>query len=169
MGFPHIKKRLLWVMLLGLMSPWLLPDYSAAEVRDWNRTDDPLYESIGLHGGMASGFGLSYKFPVKWWLYGQVTGGIWNTKENKRSNLGLEIQYILRQTGRDRIFLDAGSTYFYHKDNGQVKDHMNAGFGVGIERLYGERVSVQLQVDFIYQGNEESMMLFPQVGMYYYF
>jgi len=142
---------------------------ATAQPGDWNRIDDPMYESIGLHLGLSSGTGLSYKFPIQWWLYGQATGGIWNKRFDKRHNLGFELQYILRQSGRDRLFLGAGLGHYYHDDNGNIKDHVNTSFGVGVERLYWERAAVQLQVDFLIQSDDDSVILFPQAGIYYYF
>lgn len=160
----------LFVMILGFMSPWLLPGYATAEVRDWNQQEDPLFEAIGVHGGMSAGFGLSYKFPIQHWLYGQATGAIWNHKENKWHNLGIELEYILRQAGRDKLYLDAGIAYYYNKDEGgEAEKTFNSGFGVGLERLMGERWSTQLQLDFTYWDAEDSLMLFPQLGFYYYF
>jgi len=156
-------------LLLGAVILTTLTAGASAQDRDWNRIDDPMYEAIGLHLGLSSGAGLSYKFPIQWWLYGQATGGIWNKRHDKRHNLGFELQYILRQSGRDRVYLGAGIGHYYHNDNGRIKDHVNTGFGVGLERLYWERAAVQAEVDFLYQGDEDSVILFPQVGVYFYF
>lgn len=143
---------------------------ATAQVRDWNRVDDPLYEAIGLHMGLSGGFGLSYKFPIKWWLYGQVAGGIWNNKDDNRHNAGFSLQYILRQNGRDKIYLSAGLAHYYHKENDRTKDHINTGFGVGMERLLGERTAVQVEAVFTSRGDDEnSLMIFPQAGIHYYF
>ncbi|HPF36533.1 MAG TPA: hypothetical protein P5571_04255 [Candidatus Krumholzibacteria bacterium] len=160
-------RRVVTTLLIAL----LLPVLAAAQTRpgDWNRLDDPMYEAIGLHAGLSGGFGLSYKFPIQWWLYGQATGGIWNNKDDDRHNLGLELQYILRQDGRDRVFVAGSVGHYYHKQPGRTRDHLSAGFGVGIERLYWERAAVQVELDFLHQGDEDSVILFPQVGLYYYF
>ena len=91
-----------------------------AQVKDWNNDDsDPLLEAIGIHTGYSDGFGLSYKFPVKWWLYCQFTGGIWNTSDHQRNNLGLSVQYVLRQEGEMKIFVAASGAHFHHKDKHQ--------------------------------------------------
>ncbi len=147
----------------------VLPVFASAQDLDWNRVDDPMYEAIGLQLGLATGTGLSYKFPLKWWLYAQITGGIWNDSNDKRHNLGAELQYILRASGRDKLFLGAGLGHYYHKKPGRTLDHVNTMFGVGLERLYGERTAVQLEVDFLYQSNDDSVILFPQAGVYFYF
>lgn len=142
---------------------------ASAQTLDWNRVDDPMIEALGVHLGLSSGTGLSYKYPLQWWLYAQVTGGIWNSSEHKRHNLGLELQYVLRAQGRDKLFLGAGIGHYYHKSPDWTRDHVNTSFGVGLERLYGERTAVQLEVDFLYQGDEDSVILFPQAGVYFYF
>jgi len=159
-----VRSLLVVLLLLAAAST------AAAQVRDWNRVDDPLYEAIGLHMGLSGGFGLSYKFPIKWWLYGQVAGGIWNNKDDNRHNGGFSLQYILRQSGRDKLYLGAGLAHYYHKEKGRTKDHINMGFGVGLERLLGERTAVQVEAVFTSRGDDEnSLMIFPQAGIHYYF
>ncbi len=165
---------------VAVLAAWLLagPVVAAAADRDWNRTDDPLYESLGLHAGKIGGTGLAFKFPVRWWLYGQVAGGIWHTGDNKRHNAGLMFQYLLRQDRRVRFFVAAGLGYYYHSqrvevvggpDRWQRDDSWNTGFGVGGELLQGERWSIQLEADFTHQGDDGSIIVFPQAGVYYYF
>ncbi len=156
--------KLLFALLLFALAP-----QAGAQTLDWNRVDDPLVEAIGLNMGLASGFGLSYKFPIQWWLYAQVAGGIWNNKNDDRHNVGVSLQYILRQNGRDKIYLTACGAHFYHKESGVTKDHINLGFGVGGERLLGERTAVTVEAVFTDRGDEDSVMIFPQVGVHYYF
>ena len=38
-------RLIIFVMILGVMAPWLLPGYATAEVRDWNQLEDPLFET----------------------------------------------------------------------------------------------------------------------------
>jgi len=157
-------------LLIATVLLFTFASQAAAQTRDWNRVDDPLYEAIGLNMGLASGVGLSYKFPIKWWLYGQVAGGIWNNKDDNRHNVGFSLQYILRQNGRDKLFLSGGAAHYYHKEKGRTQDHVNTGFGVGMERLMGERTAIQVEAVFTYRGNAtESLMVFPQVGVHYFF
>ena len=168
----RVSKRLgavIFVMLMGFFVPTLLPAGAAAQGRDWNRMDDPLCEAIGVHAGLMSGTGLAYKFPVKWWLYGQVAGGIWNTDSDKRHNIGFEAQYILRQDSTYRLFLATGIGHYYHKDHGVTKDNLNTGFGVGLEHLRTDRISLQAELNFTYRGDEEDMRIYPQVGVFFYF
>ena len=158
------RTKLLFALLLICLAP-----QAGAQVLDWNRVDDPLVEAIGLNMGFASGFGLSYKFPVQWWLYAQVAGGIWNNKDDARHNLGASLHYVLRQNGRDKIYLAASAAHFYHKKDGRSLDHLNYGFGVGGERLLGERTAVSVELVFTDRGDDDSVMIFPQVAGHYYF
>ena len=145
---------------------------------DWNRTDDPLLDSVGLHAGKIGGVGLAFKFPLRWWLYGQAAGGIWHTSDNKRHNAGFELQYLLRQDSRLRLFVAAGLGYFYHKervkvvggtDTAKVSDSLNTGFGLGVEWLHSQRFSVQGELDFTHESDGGAITVFPQVGIFYYF
>ncbi|MHB8079289.1 MAG: hypothetical protein ACYDIE_08550 [Candidatus Krumholzibacteriia bacterium] len=146
--------------------------------RDWNRTDDPLLDGVGLHAGKIGGVGLSFKFPLRWWLYGQATGGIWHTADNKRHNAGFEVQYLLRQDRTLRLFVAGGLGYFYHQERQAVlggddlvttRHSLNTGFGIGAEMLRSERFSVQVEADFTHEGRDGSVTVFPQVGAYFYF
>ncbi len=132
-----------------------------ASARDWNRADDPLLDGVGLHAGKIGGVGLSFKFPLQWWLYGQATGGIWHTADNKQHNAGFEVQYLLRQDRALRLFVAGGIGYFYHQDRQTVfggddlvdtRHSWNTGFGVGVEMLRGERLSVQVEARFHPRG-----------------
>jgi len=159
-----------------LVIPFLLlcllaPAFAAAQdgLLDWNRVDDPLNEGLGLQVGLSSGIGLSWKFPLRWWLQAQVTGAIWNDSDDKRHNIGLELQYVLRQYGRDRLYLAGGAAYFYHRRAPRTWDHVNVGFGVGLERLRGERTALQIAALFTYQGDKETVLLLPSAGFHYYF
>lgn len=149
-----------------------------ASARDWNRANDPMLDAVGLHAGKIGGVGLSFKFPLQWWLYGQATGGIWHTADNKRHNAGFEVQYLLRQDRTLRLFVAGGLGYFYHQERQAVlggddlvktRHSLNTGFGVGAEMLRSERLSVQVEADFTHEGRDGSVTVFPQVGAYFYF
>ncbi len=149
-----------------------------AEAGDWNRGDDPMLDAVGLHAGKIGGVGLAFKFPLQWWLYGQAAGGIWHTGGDRRHNLGFELQYILRQDSKVRVYFGAGLGYFYHREETSLPDgssvnttskNWNAGFGVGLELLRGERWSFQIEGDFTHESDDDSFIFFPQAGIFYYF
>ena len=164
---------------LALLLVLFLPTHSLAlsSVRDWNNQQDVMKSAIGLHYGKLAGHGLSFRFPLTWWLYAQVGGGIWHTSDDKRHNLGMELNYILRQDDRLRLFVGAGMGYFYHRemidDSGPneiwtKKKDVNLGAGVGIEFLLGTRWALQGELDFVHTGENGDVKVAPQAGIHYY-
>jgi len=166
------------LLLLILLGPcWMAAVPARAAAPDWNRLDDPLKGALGVHAGQIGGMGLAFKWPLQWYLQLQMAGGIWNTEDDKRHNLGLELQYLLRQDPRLRLFLVTGVGYFYHKEQGRHTDgrefwetdtSWNTGFGVGVEYLVGQRWAVKFDADFTYRGDDETITLWPQAGLFFY-
>ncbi len=146
-------------------------------VPDWNDPADPLLSAVGLHYGRIGGHGLAFRLPVKWWLYVQAAGGLWHTGDHKQHNLGLELNYILRQDQTLRLYLAAGAGWFYDKEKTGTENgldlwnqdsHWNTGFGVGVEMLRGRRWSVQAEGNFMHDGRSGDTKVAPQLGVYYY-
>ncbi len=146
--------------------------------KDWNRLGDTMEGALGLHYGKLGGNGLSFRYPLRWYLYVQAAGGIWHSEEDQKHNLGFQINYILRQDSQARLYLAAGLGYFYHREkvgtgeNGQdlwskSKD-WNTGAGVGVEYLLGTRVALQGELDFVHEGDDGDVKVAPQVGIHYY-
>lgn len=141
--------------------------------RDWNDSVDPLEGGVGLHYGKLGGHGLSFRLPIEWWLYFQVSGGIWHTSDQKQHNIGFELNYLLRQDQRMRIFIAAGSAYFFDEEQVQPDvwesdKHWNVGAGVGLELLMGKRWSMLIEGDFVHHGDSGDIKVIPQAGIYYY-
>jgi len=141
----------------------------------WNQPVDTMKGALGLHAGKIGGVGLAYKYPIKWWFYVQVAGGIWHKSGHKRNNVGLELQYILRQDDTRRLYLAAGAGYFSHKElvdpDNQTYDHTktwHTGFGVGVELLITERISLQVEGDFTHDSDDGDFILLPQLGVFFY-
>ncbi|MEZ4386783.1 MAG: hypothetical protein R3D98_04275 [Candidatus Krumholzibacteriia bacterium] len=143
---------------------------------DWNRLDDPLQGGIGLHAGKIGGTGLAFKWPLRWYLQLQVAGGLWHTQDDQRHNVGVELEYLLRQDPRLRFFLVGGWSYNNHR---QLVDEVggrfwhedpawNAGCGVGLEYLMGPRWSLKADLDFTYQHERDSTTIWPQAGVFFY-
>ncbi|MFH1843672.1 MAG: hypothetical protein ABIF77_10760 [bacterium] len=161
-------------LLVCLCVAFALPATPVRAERDWNRLDDPLTGALGLHLGKIGGVGLAYKYPPIWWLNFQVAGGIWHTGNQQRHNVGFQLQYLLRQDYKLRIYTTVGAGYFYHKelhDNraDDLSEYWNTGFGVGVEFLRSERISVQVEGDFTHEGDDDDFIFFPQVGVFFYF
>ena len=146
-------------------------------VADWNDPADTMTIAVGLHYGRVGGTGLSFRFPLKWYVYLQPTGGIWSTSDRKRYNLGVMLHYILRQDQKLRLYLGLGAAYFYDRekvgvsggqDVWETRKDTNWGAGVGIERLLGPRWALQIELDFIHYGDSGDITVTPQAGLYFY-
>lgn len=148
-----------------------------AKTRDWNNSQDKLQSAIGLHYGDLGGNGVSFRFPLRWWLYAQVGGGIWHTGDDKKHNVGVQLNYILRQDDRLRLYIGAGVGTFYHSklvdDSGTTQNwekdqDWNVGAGVGVEYLLGPRWALQAELDFAHKSKNDSITVIPQVGLHFY-
>ena len=142
-------------------------------VPDWNDSVDTLEGGIGLHYGILGGHGLAFRLPLQWWLYFQVAGGILHTSDHKQHNVGFQLNYLLRQDQRLRIYLSAGTAYFYDDEMREadvwVKEtNWNYGAGVGLEYLMGKRWSLQAEGDFAHHGDSGDIKVIGQAGIYYY-
>lgn len=140
---------------------------------DWNQTHDTLASAVGVHVGQVGGTGLAFHVPLKWYLYLQAAGGIWHVDDDKRHNLGLSLNYLLRQDQRVRLYLTGGVGYFYHKerlDTGgwDTEENWNTGAGVGLEYLQGRRWSWKVDLSFVHESEDGDVRLSPQVGLFYY-
>ena len=166
------------VVLLALVLLYPGPVHAQANgVRDWNKVDDTLTGGIGLHYGKLGGNGLAFRVPLKWYAYLQLGGGVWHTNDNQRHNVGIQLDYLLRQDSRLRLYIAGGLGYFYHRektgtsdgvDIWEKKDVYNVGAGVGGEYLIGTRVALQLELDFVHESDSGNITVAPQVGLYYY-
>ncbi len=174
---PRIFTVVVLAILLGMA---LLPESASAQYAgraDWNRTGDTLEGALGVHYGKLGGHGLAFRMPLRWYLYLQVAGGVWHTADHKQHNTGLQLNYILRQDQRVRLYLTAGAAYFYDKEKSSAASApdqwlldtgWNTGGGVGVEYLKGDRWSLQVEADFVHDENQQETILVPQVGVYYY-
>lgn len=160
-----------------LAATTLMAGQSLAAIPDWNRLDDPLQGGIGLHAGRIGGAGLAFKWPLRWYLQLQVAGGLWHTDDEQRHNVGVEVNYLLRQDPRLRFFLVGGWSYGNHRERfldaqGDEDWHEDpswaSGFGVGAEYLMGSRWSIKGDLDFTYRQDKESITLWPQAGVFFY-
>ena len=163
-----------WLCLATLLATLAAP---AAAVPDWNRVDDPMKGGIGVHVGKIGGTGLAIKYPLAWYLQLQAAGGVWRTNDTRWHNLGLQLEYLLRQDPRLRLYLVGGAARYHDEDrktDAQGNDYWdattrwNAGFGVGVEWLLGERWAVGGDIDFTWQDKDDSITIWPQAGLLFY-
>lgn len=164
------------LLLMGAKAPGLAMAQDVS-TRDWNRAGDTLEGAMGLHYGKLGGTGLSFRLPLRWYLYTQFAGGIWHGTDDQRHNLGLQINYLLRQDAQVRLYLGGGVGYFYHREKVGTSAGVdlwhrthdwNTGAGVGLEYLLGPRVGLQGELDFVHEGRDGEIKVSPQVGIHYY-
>ena len=163
-------------LLLLLALPPAVPAQTV-RVKDWNKEGDTLEGALGLHYGKLGGNGLSLRLPVTWYLYLQLGGGVWHTESDQKHNLGVQLDYILRQDAHLRLYVAGGVGYFYHRekvgqsagvDQWDKDEDYYVGGGVGLEYLLGPRVAVQGEFDFIHDSDKGEVKVYPQVGIHYY-
>jgi len=171
------RSLLILVSLLTLLASAGVSLGQTPSVRDWNRVDDIMQGGIGLHYGKLGGNGLAFRLPLTWYVYLQAGGGIWHTSDNKHHNLALQLNYILRQDSKLRLYLAGGLGYFYHNERIGTEPNpdvwktdkvYNLGAGVGVEYLLSPRVSLQGELDFVHESDSGDITVAPQVGLYYY-
>jgi hypothetical protein len=171
----HLRRHA--TVVLASLTLVMLLAASAPAAPDWNRLDDPMQGGIGLHAGKIGGTGLAFKWPLKWFLQFQVAGGIWRSSTTRWGNIGFELQYILRQDPKLRLYLLTGLGFYNDQDRKRNEagqeywandKQWNTGFGVGAERLLGERFAFKLDVDFTYGDKDESITVWPQAGLLFY-
>ncbi len=176
---PPVRSRLCALVVLAIFACAGLKEAQAQDVAapDWNSTSDPMQGAVGLHYGQLGGHGLSFRVPLQWWLYFQVAGGVWHTSDKQQHNIGFNLNYVLRQDQRMRIFISAGSGYFYSKelvgtaggeDIHDLEKNWNLGGGVGIEYLQGHRWAWKIEADFAKLGKSGDIKVVPQAGISYY-
>ena len=174
-----IRRTLVILALLLASASTAVPALAAArgEVRDWNRTGDTMTGAVGLHYGKIGGTGLTFRLPLRWFLYAQVAGGVWHTTDTQRHNLGLQFHYLLRQDDRIRLFTAVGTAFYYQRrktgvgPDGDIFDtgtDWNYGAGVGIEVLQGPRWAWLAELDFVHEERTGNTTVSPQAGVSYY-
>ncbi len=137
----------------------------------WNEPEDPYVAAIGLAGGASSGAGLAVRWPGLSQTMLGVAGGVWSQDGDVDWNVGLEVNWILRQANRLRIFVGP-SAAFFSDDNGDNTEEdvdLNIAVGVGIEYLMRPRFSVKFDVGFTYLGDDGDVFPLPQLGVFFYF
>ena len=175
-------RRLTTILLTAFLTALLLgatagpaPAASRGDGRDWNRSGDTLGGAVGLHYGKIGGTGLAFRLPLQWFLYAQVAGGIWHTEDDQRHNLGVQLQYLLRQDARLRLFTAAGIAAYYHREKAgpdgetwEENTDTNYGAGIGVEVLQGTRWAWLVELDFVHEESTGNTTISPQAGLSYY-
>jgi hypothetical protein len=138
-----------------------------AERGDFNDPHDPYVAAIGLALGYSSGTGLSVRWPALPQVMAMATGGLWGRKGDVAWNTGLELHYVLRQSGSGRVHVGPGVAIY--SDNEDEEADVNASFSVGGEILFWRRTAIKLDLGFTYLGDEGDILPLPQFALLFYF
>jgi len=157
-------------ILVATLSILLLAGSGRAQVDaqgHWNQEYDPHVAALGLAAGYTSGTGLALRWPAFPQTMVGVAGGAWGRSDELDWNFGVEAHYVLRQSGRTRVFLGPGMGVY--SDHDADDTNVNASFDVGFEHLLQPRLSVKADIGFTYLGDDDAVYPIPQIAVYYYF
>jgi hypothetical protein len=163
------------VILEGMLagSLWLLLVAAPARAQsyyDWNQVGDPYVAAIGLQAGWSTGTGLSVRWPLLPQTMMSATGGIWRKDKSTDWNLGVELNLVLRQEGRIRLYAGPALAVIHDGKGGADGDqHWNGSLGVGIEYLLMPRLALKVDLGFVYRSSTDDILPLPQGGLYFYF
>jgi hypothetical protein len=136
-------------------------------------TDQPLRQSLfglGLFGGPAGGFGLSFRHHLPRTFSYQVTGGIINVDDKLKYDIGFEAQFDLVRGPGGRFFAAGATSYFFDGKGGvnEMNGPARVGLGVGGEVVIGSGFHATGDLLFTY-FSDSTVLPLPQVGIFYYF
>ncbi len=133
------------------------------------QTDRSIF-GIGLSGGVASGFGLSFRHHLPGSYSYQLIGGIIKADEKTLANAGMEIQYDFVKGEETRFFGSGAMGYFFNGPSGEneLSAPLRIGLGVGGEwrNLRPFHLAAELLFTYFSDG---TILPLPQMGVHYYF
>ena len=159
------SKPLCVVCVAALCLAWT--DRAVGERGDFNDSADPFVAAVGLAAGYSSGTGLALRWPALPQTMAMATGGLWGRNQDLAWNVGLELHYVLRQSGSTRVHIGPGAAIY--SDNTDDEPDYNLAFGIGTEILFWRRTALKLDFGFTYLGDEGDILPMPQAGILFYF
>ena len=122
--------------------------------------ENPVHK-LGLHGGMTSGFGISYKFEQEGFGIQAVVLPHLYRNENellRPSSIGISLFYSFFQRRVIDIF---AYTSIGHFGTPEIAPFFNAGLGAGIEFHIAERLNLNMQYGIGYFLMNVDPFFFP--------
>ncbi|MBI4536193.1 MAG: hypothetical protein HY708_07930, partial [Ignavibacteriae bacterium] len=125
---------------------------------------------LGLFGGAATGFGLSFRHHLPGSFSYQLTGGIIKIDNRLSYDIGAEGQYDLVRTTSSRFFVAGGAGHYYSGKSGtnSLKAPTRYGFGVGGEFAMTPGLHTMVEALFTF-FSDGTILPLPQLGFHYYF
>ncbi len=163
----HLRAALCTALVLSLVALEARAQSTPATSGNWNQQYDPYVGAIGLSLGFTDGTGLALRWPALPQTMAGIAGGVWGSSDDLAWNLGMELDVILRQAGRLRLFVGPALAFF--SDDTENDTDVNFSAGVGLEVLVRQRLSVKFDLDFTYLGDDGDVFPLPQVALFFYF
>jgi len=163
------ERRATMILALVLFA-FLLAEASPSEAQskyNWNQPGDPYVAAIGLQAGWATGSGLGVRWPAFRQIMMGINGAVYRKDSETRWNLVVELNLVLRQQGRVRLYTGPAFAVIESGDEGDP--HWNASWAVGIEYLLLERLALKGDIGFVYRDQSDEILPLPQGGLFFYF
>lgn len=150
----------------------VLQTISSAQVAEPAQTTESIERSVfglGLAGGVASGFGLSFRHHLPGDFSYQIIGGVIKADNRTLLNVGSELQYDFVR-GESTRFYGAGALgYFYRgRSSNELDAPIRFGLGIGGEFRKIEPFNVGGELLFTF-FNDGTILPLPQISVHYYF
>lgn len=126
---------------------------------------------IGLNASLTSGMGISFKHHLGGAPFAyQISGGFLQLGEDQVYSVGVELQYDLNITRKDRIFAVAGIGHYYYGDSTNTMEHPTRwGAGVGYELSVSRNINISLNVMVTGKQFGNNILPVPSLAFHYYF
>ncbi|MBI5021093.1 MAG: hypothetical protein HZB59_06640 [Ignavibacteriales bacterium] len=157
---------------LLILSTFILYNSLHAQVAEPAQTTEAIEQSVfgvGLAGGLASGFGLSFRHHLPGDFSYQIIGGVIKADNQTLLNVGTELQYDFVRGETTRFFGAGALGYFYRgRSENQLSAPIRFGLGIGgeLNKLEPLHLSGELLFTFF---NDGTILPLPQIALHYYF
>lgn len=149
-----------------------MKSFLIAQVAEPAQTTESIDRSVfglGLAGGTASGFGLSFRHHLPGDVSYQVIGGVIKADNQSLFNVGTELQYDFVRGESTRFFGACALGYFYR---GKINNDLDAPirFGLGIGGEFNKIDPLHLSGELLFTFfNDGTILPLPQISVHYYF
>ena len=155
-----------------VLSIFVLFNSTLAQVAEPAQTTESIEQSVfglGIAGGVASGFGLSFRHHMPGDFSYQIIGGVIKADNQTLLNVGTELQYDFVRGATTRFFGAGALGYFYRgRSENELSAPIRFGLGIGgeLNKLEPLHISGELLFTFF---NDGTILPLPQISIHYYF
>jgi hypothetical protein len=155
-----------------VLSIFVLFNSMFSQVAEPAQTTESIEQSVfglGIAGGVASGFGLSFRHHMPGDFSYQIIGGVIKADNQTLLNVGTELQYDFVRGATTRFFGSGALGYFYRgRSENELSAPIRFGLGIGgeLNKLEPLHISGELLFTFF---NDGTILPLPQISIHYYF